>query len=898
MRRIALVGIAAVAVAIIVLVAFRGDRAKSTTPQTAPRPHKLAAIEAGRGFETIQPGVQFDDDPPGNLRLEGQVIDATDKPLANATVVIDANPPREAHTEDDGSFAFDGLTPRTYRVSARAGDDIAAPVAVRVGAQTEPVILRVHAMGRIEVSVTGEGGKPLHGALVEMRDLVSVTAVTDDAGHATLKGVAAGWHVIKASADGHASALRELPTTGDPSGVRKVELALRPGASVAGTVVDGSGAPIEGARVVPEHVGHFDDLYDARFDAVLTDAKGRWRLTGLPRETTRVRAYHAEYAPSSSSPIVLGEEIDRAGVTIVLERGVRLRGRVIDNAGAPVAGAEVRISADTILSGQVRRVAADAKGEFAMAGLPRRLMYIMAASDGATSQTTAVDLAKEPTPLELRLDRGATLAGTVVTVSGVAVPEARVVAERARTEGPTDQLESRLRGTESTIAGTDGSFEITGLEPGSYTVRAIRPGSPSELLHAKLGVAIETGVPAKVVVDDLSSITGKVVYADGKPVTMFAVRLGIAQPRWFASNDGAFHLDDVPTGKQFLQISGLDFVSQRVPEIEVTNKPTDLGNVTVHAGRAINGIVVDKSGRGVAGATVVLSREIRADGNSLVPYPDNRSQEAVSRAGGHFTIRGVGTGMQQIAADHETAGRSVMTTIPPATTDSELTLALQQPGGVQGFVRADGQPVEAIVVLRSANAADSRISIRSGVDGSFRFDRVAPDRYILIAIRLNGRRDELNEGKVERIDVTSNTTVTRDIDLSVTGVSVVLHIGSPTVGFGYGVIAMTSDPAASTIPLPKTMSEGRTYGARLTGYAVREGMIVTAKQVKFEKVTPGRVVACIAPLRADPADPTVMAELQRSAADWPLHCKWVEVTAAPDPQHITVDVQPPPPVAP
>ena len=75
-------------------------------------------------------------------------------------------------------------------------------------------------------------------------------------------------------------------------------------------------------------------------------------------------------------------------------------------------------------------------------------------------------------------------------------------------------------------------------------------------------------------------------------------------------------------------------------------------------------------------------------------------------------------------------------------------------------------------------------------------------------------------------------------------------------------------------------------------------MIVTNRQVRFEKVPPGHHVACIAPLRADPADPSVLAELQRSAADWPLHCKWIDIAAAPDGQQVTVDVPPPPPATP
>jgi hypothetical protein len=252
--------------------------------------------------------------------------------------------------------------------------------------------------------------------------------------------------------------------------------------------------------------------------------------------------------------------------------------------------------------------------------------------------------------------------------------------------------------------------------------------------------------------------------------------------------------------------------------------------------------------------------------------------------------------MQQVAADHETAGRSAMTTVQPGTTNLSLTLTLSPPGVIQGFVRVDGKPAEALLIARPVSAADSRISVRTGSDGSYRFDRVAPDRYSLIAVILSGHRDERNAGKAYQVDVTPNATVTKDIDLTTAGVTTHLHLGSPnnSVEFGYGVIAVLDDAAAVTFPLPKTMSEGRTFGGKLGSYAMREGMIVSNRTIKFDEVPAGKHIACIAPLRADPADPAVIAELQRGAADWPLYCKWITIAAAPDPQHVTVEVQPPP----
>lgn len=894
-----LVGLVAAAavIAAIALVAFRGgggsaspgqgEPAASATPRAAAvraEPHTIAAISMA---------APFDDDPIGALRLEGQVIDAGDQPVGDAIVVIDANPPRETRTEADGSFAFDRLTPRTYRVGARASDGSAGPIAVRLTQRTEPVVLQIRAAGSIAVTVTS-GGVPVRGAIVELRDLVSATAISDDAGLATVRGVGPGWHVIKASADGHAAAFREVLSSGE--GELKLAIALRAGAAVAGTVVDLSGAPIEGARVHPEPLSHVDDFYDARFDAVLTDAKGRWRLTGLPRETTRIRASHAAYAPAASSPLVLGDGGDRTGVTIALDRGGRVRGRVLDASGAPAPGAEVRIAADTMITGHVRRVATDAAGQFSMGGLPRTAMYAIAASDGASSKIAMIDLTgREPAPIELALDHGAALAGIVVTRSGVPVPDARLLAERVPSSSEHHRVEDRLRGSASAIAGTDGRFRISGLPAGTYSVRAVRPGSSIHLLRAQLGVPIETGSDARVIVDDLSAIIGRVAFASGKPVPRFAIQLGTSPPRWFSADDGAFRVDEVPAGKQFVRVSGPDVVTRSLPDVVVeADRATDLATITVQAGRAISGSVVDRAGRPVAGATVAIGPELRADGASLVPYPLPDTLQVATGADGRFTIRGIASGKREIAAEHDTAGRSAMASISPGTADVELTLAIQPPGVVQGFVRMNGKPIEAVVLLRAAAAPDSRVTVRTGLDGSYRFDRVAPGRYSHWTAFERGRADSVEDGKLAVIDVPSEGVVNHDVDLTQAGVTVVLRITSPgnAVRYGYGFVA-TGDELIRTMPVPKTISEARALATQLQRLESKEGQLVD-RQIKLEHVPPGAGLSCVVPFRGDPKDPAVAAELQNLHA-LPLYCKRSDIPAAPELQTVTVEVGLPPP---
>src|SRR5688500_12993110 len=107
MRKLLPVGALLIVAAVLVwyfALRDRGDTAKKPVPvaktgsaaQQPNRPQRSGDVE-------MQQRVQIDDDPKGDLRLEGQVIDENDAPVGGVTVVIGSNPPRQTKSEDDGS---------------------------------------------------------------------------------------------------------------------------------------------------------------------------------------------------------------------------------------------------------------------------------------------------------------------------------------------------------------------------------------------------------------------------------------------------------------------------------------------------------------------------------------------------------------------------------------------------------------------------------------------------------------------------------------------------------------------------------------------------------------------------------------------------------------------------
>src|SRR5690606_28396820 len=106
-----LVGVAVLAAAAGLAAAWSATQVREPA-RSAPQPQSAAPIPFA--IRASSPGVLASADPLGTLRIEGQVIDASDQPVGGARVTIDAVPPRTAVTEVDGTFELVDLLPRSY----------------------------------------------------------------------------------------------------------------------------------------------------------------------------------------------------------------------------------------------------------------------------------------------------------------------------------------------------------------------------------------------------------------------------------------------------------------------------------------------------------------------------------------------------------------------------------------------------------------------------------------------------------------------------------------------------------------------------------------------------------------------------------------------------------------
>ena len=857
----------------------------------APAPGRAGMVRVGAVTAAIS-----EDDPIGTLRLEGQVIDDQERPVAGAIVAIDSHPTRTVTTEGDGSFAFDKLIGRDYELEASSGDSYAGPVRLRLGAETEPVILRVRPISPLEIAVVDrESDKPIAGAAVELRSHLVWTGTTGSDGVVSIAGVGAGDPILRVSAAGYAPVAGRLVTFGRG---RRVEIALLNGAPVSGRITDTAGEPIAGARVIAAATSEPFLVIDPRRDGVISGADGRFRIPSLAAGTYRLSASAEGFAAASSTPIVLDGATEQRDIEIALPAGARLTGSVITAAGEPVAGADIRVVATgSVFWRAARRAYSGPDGTFSIGDLSRRAFDVVASHDLGSSEITRIDLSdKTSARVKLTLSITGAISGRVVDHSGEPLPEARVHAEPEWSGGVEDRAEWGVRGALFRVADSGGSFSFRGMPAGRYRLRATRPGEGEAALWSTQGVLVESGAAGvELVVPASGRIAGRVLYADGEAPEMFAVAIGAGDPSPVASGDGRFELES-PGGTIRVEVSGPSFAPEAVTATVEGGATADLGTITVERGRSVSGRVLDPGGVPVAGAEVAVGTLLSGDGSKLyIPTESIGAKSTTTGEDGRFVLTGFGPGPLTAVAGKSGVGRASSVALPRGKDSVSIDLVLAATGKLSGVVRGDGKPVgETLVIANPIGATASNFFVTTGPDGSYALDALTAGQYIVWPM-IGGGGGRPKDMYMRPVTIVAGETTSADISFETGPVELAVEVktddGTPVAAaavFVTGMVANVTNARAFrdggwvaawlrdnpgvTDPIPLYMRQamgGRTSIARMTARTYS---------------------ACVIPLPVSPGDMAAMMKIRERMEDLPIKCQTVEVEASPAKQAAQVVV--------
>ena len=515
-----------------------------TVASTGTPPSELAGTSAvGIELVAVGPGAEVADrrvllraGPVGGTRADADAIE------------LRSDADGRCRIEREGPLALYGVG-----VAGDAGRPSAGLALYdRFALPGDPVLLRVEvdAGVRLVGRVVDEEGRAVAGARVlawggDHFDPTSPPereTESDTGGLFELAHLRRRFHVV-ALADGLVCTrgLRGELAAGT-SALGDLELVLGPPATVAGRVRGARGEPVAASLRIRSHWGSderertavagLNTFRPGHADAV-TDAAGRFVLGPVPRMPANVRLESEVYGMRD-----LKLPLDGGEWTIDLEDGVVLSGQVLEDRGAPVAGAEVGWHAD---GAGYRSVRTDAAGRFTLRGLPElETSYLWVVAEGwAPWVREGIELESEvaPAPVVARLEPGHALSGRVVDGRGRGLPGVRVVLEGERTfeRGySTDAPDTweHLAGRGELRTGVDGRFRFADLYAGEFAVRGFAYGDRHALVEAR----------ARTGTDDLVLefsprtlervvLLGQVVDAlAGMPVTSYTLTLNVPTP--------------------------------------------------------------------------------------------------------------------------------------------------------------------------------------------------------------------------------------------------------------------------------------------------------------------------------------------------------------------------------
>ena len=644
------------------------------------------------------------------LRLEGQVVDEHELPVAGARIQLSATDTRRhqsAISGADGSFAFEQLPTDEYRIIARSDTEYGLPQLVSLTPLTEPLVLKLAPGSTIALRVLdGSGGASISGATVTVDD--EPPLVTDAAGTVRLRGIGPVFYWLYVTAPGFAPLVRSLqpPSEGERPHDETVE--LQRGAPISGRVLGPDDRPVGAARVCLATSGH-----ECAATAT-SDGSGTWHLDAVAAATYDVTASSPQYGPVAAVKLSLdGATAQRAVVVHVAVDG-QLVGTVVDATGTPVADARVH-AAKASTWYVADETTTDAYGRFELLGrIPDT--YVIAARSGRLASTHQRVPVADGARIELRLVvQDVRIAGTVVDSGGKPVAGAEVGASETgfAAEDPIyDDATSDLRGR----------FELDRLVPGTFRIVVRSPGTVYDNLAPRRDAWAGT-TDLRLVVDAPATLSGRALLA-GLPVEELDVWLSstahaYGRPIHLHAPDGRFALRGVAAGAYEVTLSGSDSARARVSAALAPGRAADLGDVVLVRGPRIGGHVLDATGTPVADAEVTLG-----------PSDGGGDYTMRTDSAGAYAFDGVALGdaRSRIGATHPTRGTARERAIE--NRDATVDLVLLATGGVDGEITG---AYSAYADVRATGSAPELGGFDAPLtaDGSFHLDGMLPGDYWL-----------------------------------------------------------------------------------------------------------------------------------------------------------------------
>ena len=510
-------------------------------------------------------------------------------------------------------------------------------------------------------------------------------------------------------------------------------IALTPVARITGAVTDFTGNPVADARVLVDRVdprnpgtslGTTGTSYEwrssyGRDHQAISDVDGTFRLTGIDRGVAhRITVEAPGFVGTSADLPAVGQGGAPEPLQIVLSRGRRAWGTVVDEDGRPVPGASVDLMATnrnprggtSVSWDSLKSATTDTKGAFE---------FPSAAGGGyQLSVDHAEFVSPAPTSVDIPSGEGDTEIGTFALTPGteiegiVAGPDRRPVAGARVSAVQRGASQSPLgAGARNATTDDDGRFRIGGLTEQLAHVMVRADGYARFDLGS---VKPATGEVLDIELNRGATLTGRVadsrgdaipdthlfLHREGGVIGAFNASYGPQrQERSQTDAQGRFRFDFLGPGPWRVQAYGAGGISGRAESDLIrlqTGETREIELVVEASGAEVVGTATNHLGDPVAGAEIRITSHGDATGQSVSRQGSSWQTQADPE--GRFTYPSVPTGDATITASHpEYQNGAQEITIYPGSNEVSLTL---EPGlEITGSVRsADGRPIPLALV--------------------------------------------------------------------------------------------------------------------------------------------------------------------------------------------------------
>jgi hypothetical protein len=649
---------------------------------------------------TIRRLVTNDDGTTGLAPFAGVVV----------TAVPSAGNPVSATTGNSGQYSL-SLTAGTYEmVLSRAGFTQAgsSQLTLRITETVSGVDFEMRPNpSAITGRVTTTSGAGLSGATVSIPNLGSAT--TTAAGNYSIS-VPEGTHELSAVLAGYVSPRPQTVSVSPGQTLSNIDFSMSANAGVIGGLITSGGQTLTGVSV------RSVSLTTGTVSTVSSNSEGRYSLSLLAGRYT-VQASRSGYLSSRIDTVSIGPGQQVTNVDFVLTENVATIRGVVTSGGAPMRNVRVNlVQDDNTAFTQTTQTLVNGSYSFVVpAGRVYRLQTVFTGYSTANFTTAqlapsvvvSADLAITPNP--------ASIAGRTRTAAGANLRDVRVV---------VIETSSGVR-RDSVTTGSDGTFNI-GLQPGTYTIRAQRPGYSVENtpITVEIGQNL-TGIDFALR-ENFALLQGIARDGDGNPIDNVFVNLLSQQGQGGTTStdqNGGYSISRLIGGTYTLSFSKTGYIGQS-RTISITDGTFTDQNVVLQAATgSIAGVITDAvSGSPVDDADIIVRGDAGVDFQTTTDDSGRYSVSNLPPANYEIVVSRTG-----FAAPDPL--QVVLTPENLLVTDADIDQLIPNNAVISGVVRnaAGLSPLLGVQVNVSGPAGAG--SARTSNTGEFTIDNLGPGAY-------------------------------------------------------------------------------------------------------------------------------------------------------------------------